>query len=132
MGTDLNALYLNMARDVRGVYTAVGMMLVGIAIAEIGTIRMDWKFVGTASLAQFVVWPLAVGAYILLDINFLHFYPELLLKIIFLLSLIPVGANLIAYSSQLGVQPEKAAVTILFTTIFAMFFIPLMISIFMW
>jgi len=127
---DLNALYINMARDVRGVYTAVGMMLVGIAIAEIKSIRIDWKFVGMASVAQFVIWPLTVGAYILLDINFLHFYPELLLKIIFLLSLIPVGANLIAYSTQLGVQPEKAAVTILITTIFAMFFIPLMISLF--
>ena len=129
---DLNALYLNMARDVRGVYTAIGMMLVGIAIAEIKTIRIDWKFVGMVALAQFVVWPLTVGAYILLDINFLHFYPELLLKIIFLLSLIPVGANLIAYSTQLGVQPEKAAVTILITTIFAMFFIPFMISVFIW
>jgi len=129
---DLNALYLNMARDVRGVYTAVGMMLVGIAIAEIKTIRIDWKFVGLASLAQFVAWPLTVGAYILIDINLLHFYPELLLKIIFLLSLIPVGANLIAYSTQLGVHPEKAAVTILMTTIFAMFFIPFMVSIFIW
>jgi hypothetical protein len=127
---DLNALYLNMARDVRGVYTVIGMMLVGIAIAEIKILRIDWKFIGMASLAQFVVWPLMVGVYILLDINFLHFYPVLLLKIIFLLSLIPVGANLIAYSTQLGVQPEKAAVTILITTIFAMFFIPLMISVF--
>lgn len=127
---DLNALYLNMARDVRGVYTVIGMMLVGIAIAEIKILRIDWKFIGMASLAQFVVWPLLVGIYILLDINFLHFYPVLLLKIIFLLSLIPVGANLIAYSTQLGVQPEKAAVTILITTIFAMFFIPLIISAF--
>jgi len=127
---DLNDLYLNAIRDVRGVYTIIGMMLVGIAIADIKTFTIDWKFIGMASLAQFIVWPLIIGIYIFLDVNFLHFYPELLLKILFLLSLIPVGANLIAYSTQLGVQPEKAAVTILITTIFAMFFIPFMISAF--
>lgn len=129
LNMDLNALYLNAARDVRGVYTVIGMMLVGIAIAEIKTFTIDWKFIGMASLAQFVVWPVVIGAYILLDSNFLNFYPVLLLKIIFLLSLIPVGANLIAYSTQLGVQPEKAAVTILMTTLFAMFYIPFMISV---
>jgi hypothetical protein len=127
---DLNDIYLSVARDVRGVYTIIGMMLVGLAIAEIKTLMIDWKFVGMASLAQFVIWPIVVGLYIILDKNILHFYPVLLLKIIFLLSLIPVGVNLIAYSSQLGVHPEKAAVAILLTTIFAMLFIPFMISVF--
>lgn len=127
---DLNEIYLNVARDVRGVYTIVGMMIVGLAIADIKMFKIDWKFVWMASLAQFVIWPFVVGLYIILDKNILHFYPELLLKIIFLLSLIPVVVNLIAYSSQLGVHTEKAAVSILITTVFAMLFIPFMISIF--
>ena len=106
------------------------MMLVGIAIAEIKQFIIDWKFLGMAMLAQFIVWPVIIGGIIMLDKNIFEFYPALILKIIFLLSLIPIGVNLIAYSTQLNVQPEKASITILITTVFAMLYVPFMVSIF--
>ena len=127
---DLNQIYMDFARDIRGAYSVFGMMLVGIAIAEIEHFVVDWKFLSVAMIAQFIVWPIIIGALIVLDKRFLGFYAPQIHRIMYLLSLIPIGANLIAYSAQLNVQPEKASITILITTIFAMFYIPLMISLF--
>lgn len=127
---DLNNLYLDIARDIRGGYSFFGMMLLGIAIAEIRRFIVDWKFLGMAMLAQFVVWPVVVLGIIMADKALLGFYPELIRKLIYLLSLIPIGINLVAYATQLDVQPDKAAVTILITTLFAMVYVPLMISLF--
>jgi malate permease and related proteins len=127
-GIDIAPIYNTIARDMRGVVTILGMMLIGIAIAEIKTFRVDWKFVGLASAAHFIVWPLVVLSFIFLDKSIFHFYPILLLKVMLLMSVIPVGATIVAYASQLGVKPDKAAIAILFTTVFAMFYIPFMIS----
>ncbi len=130
-GIDFLQVYTDFMRDMRGTYSALGMMLVGIAIAEVKHFKVDWKFTAVASLAHFVIWPLVMISYIFIDVSFLHFYPVLILKILFLFSLIPVGVNLIAYATQLGVQPEKGAITILVTTVFGMLYIPLMMSLFL-
>lgn len=127
---DFQKIYLDFARDFRGVLTVLGMMLIGIAIAEIKKIVIDWKFLSMTMLAQFVLWPLIIGGLIALDKTFFGFYPSLIHKIMFLLSLIPVGINLIAYSTQLDVHPEKASTVILITTLFALVYIPMMISLF--
>ena len=130
MDINMNSIYLDVARDIRGSYSVFGMMLVGIAIGEIEHFIVDWKFLGMAMLAQFIVWPIIVVGIIYLDKAEFGFYPVLIRKIMYLLSLIPIGANLIAYSTQLNVQPDKASITILITTVFAMIYVPLMISMF--
>jgi malate permease and related proteins len=130
-GIDFTQVYTEFMRDMRGAYSAFGMMLAGIAIAGIRDLKVDWKFTSMAGLAHFIVWPAMIAGFILLDASLLHFYPVLILKIMFLFSLIPVGVNLIAYASQLDVQPEKAAITILVTTVFGMVYIPFMITLFM-
>ncbi len=130
-GTDFGQVYTEFFRDIRGAYSIMGMMLAGIAISDIHRIKIDWRFASLTGIAHFLAWPLLIGAYIYLDLSLLHFFPVLILKIIFLLSLIPTGVNLIAYATQLGVQPEKAAVAILVTTVFGMFYIPVMIAVFM-
>lgn len=130
-GVDLSKIYDEVMRDMRGCLTVLGMMLLGIAIAEIKHYKADWKFIGSAFFAQFIVWPVIILAIIYLDKNYLHFYTPVFYQSLFLLSLIPIGINLIAYATQLNVQPEKAALTILISTVFAMVYIPVMIAIFM-
>jgi malate permease and related proteins len=130
-GVDLQALYNEIARDMRGCLSVLGMMLLGVAIAEIRHYKADWKFVGVTFFAQFVVWPVAILGLIFIDKHWLHFYSTVYYQALFLLSLIPIGINLIAYATQLDTQPEKAAFTILLSTLFAMVYIPLMIAAFM-
>ena len=48
-------------RDVCGVYTILGIMHAGLAIAEIKTQQVDSKFVGMTFVAQFVVWPVSLS-----------------------------------------------------------------------
>jgi predicted permease len=130
-GIDFQSIYNDVSRDMRGGLAVVGMMLLGLAIAEIKQFKADWKFIFWSSFAQFVVWPAVMIGFIILDRNVLHFYNAIYYQGLFLLSLIPIGINLIAYATQLDVQPEKAAFTILLNTAFAMVYIPLMITLFM-
>jgi predicted permease len=127
---DAKHIYDGLATDLRGCLSVLGMMLLGLAIAEIKHFKFEIKFVSLSFLAQFVVWPLIIGSIIFVDKQYLHFYSTIYYQSLFLLSLIPIGINLIAYATQLNVQPEKAAFTILLSTVFAMFYIPFMIMVF--
>jgi len=129
-GVDLGALYLEIARDMRGCLSVLGMMLLGVAIAEIKHYKADWKFIGVTFFAQFAVWPGLMLALIYGDKTWVHFYSPVYYQGLFLLSLIPIGINLIAYATQLNTQPEKAAFTILLSTVFAIVYIPVMIALF--
>jgi malate permease and related proteins len=128
---DLQAMYLDYARDMRGCLSVLGMMVLGIAIAEIKNYKHDWLFVGIAFIAQFIIWPIIIVGIIIIDKLYFHFYSTLYYQSFFLLSLIPIGINLIAYATQLKVQPQKAAFTTLLSTIFAMVYIPVMITLFL-
>jgi predicted permease len=44
--------------------------------------------------------------------------------LIVLITIVPSAANVVAFSAQLNVQPEKAATTVLSGTIFALIYIP--------
>jgi predicted permease len=123
-------MYMDYARDMRGCLSVLGMMVLGAAIAEIKNYKHDWLFVAMAFIAQFILWPIIIVIIIMIDKNYFHFYTTLYYQSFFLLSLIPIGINLIAYASQLKVQPEKAAFTTLLSTIFAMVHIPVMIALF--
>jgi hypothetical protein len=124
----LAGIYPDVMRDFRGVFALCGMMLLGIAISEMLSFKPDWKFTAYAFLAQFIIWPLLVFAVIAFDKNSLHMFSSQTYKVMFLFSLIPIGVNLIAFATQLKLKVETAAVTIMLSTLFAMFYIPIMVA----
>jgi malate permease and related proteins len=131
-GIDFRAIYDSMAKDLRGTYALIGMMFLGFSIAELKHFKIDWKFVSLTFLAQFLVWPIVTLALLTINKNYLHFYTDqTTINVIFLLSLIPIGVNLVAFATQLKIQPEKATITILLSTIFAIFYVPLGITLFL-
>ena len=50
-------------------------------------------------------------------------------RLLYLLACVPFAANIAAYSAQMDLKPEKAATTILLGTIFALFYIPLVMGV---
>jgi predicted permease len=52
-------------------------------------------------------------------------------RILLLMSIVPVGANIVAISTELNVHPEKAAFVVVFTTPISLIYIPVFISLFM-
>ena len=105
-------------------------MLLGLAIAELKELQIDWKFVLLSMVSHFVLWPLLVSGLIIADRQIFHLFPVIVHRIMFLMSVVPLGVNGIAVATQLDVQPQKAAVAILISTIFGMIYIPVILTIF--
>ena len=127
----LSRIYFDTVILFRGAYTVLGMMIVGLALSEITDFRIDFKFVSLAFLAKFFLWPLMMLLVILADINLFRLLNRDTYQIMFLLSLSPLAANTVSFATILKVQPQKAAIAVLLSTIFALIYIPLMVSIFL-
>jgi malate permease and related proteins len=105
-------------------FTVCGMMLIGFGLASMKQWTVDGLFVGLAFLAKFVVWPLVMILIIVADANVLHVYSTSTYKAFVLISVLPLAANTVAFATQLRAHPEKASLTVFLSTLFALFFIP--------
>ncbi len=125
----ISQIYTELIKDVRGIFTILGMMILGIAVAEVKKLHFDFKFTMLALIAKFIVWPAFILFIIFLDKNFIHVINTALsYNIMLLLSLVPTGTTLVAYSSQLGVHPDKASMVVISSSIIALVYIPLVLS----
>lgn len=114
----------------KGAYTVFGMMIIGMGMAGISRLALDVKFTFLAFLAKFAVWPALTLAFIFGDIHFFHLYGQAAHQVFVLFSIVPLAANTVAYATELNAQPQKAAVAVLLSTLFALFYIPLAAGVF--
>ena len=109
----------------RGSYTVLGMMLIGLGLSEISVYKFDIKFLTITFIAKFIAWPLVMLSIIYLDNSIFNFFTTEIHNVMLLLSIVPMAANTVAYATELKVHPEKAALAVILSTIFALFFIPI-------
>ena len=119
-----NETYLELANNFNGAFIILGMMLVGIGLSEIKKIKMDLRFISFAFFSKFIVWPFIVSAIILVDSWLFGIYDQRLQQIIFILAFVPIAGNIVAYTAILKSHPEKSALAVFLTTIFALVLIP--------
>lgn len=126
---NLGQIFLDTAASFRGGFTVLGMMLVGLGLSsiKISKYKMDYMYAAMTFFAKFVVWPAVMLFIIFLDKMYFNFYGESLYKILILMSIIPLAANTIVYALVLKMEPENVAISILLSTLFALFFIPLIV-----
>jgi predicted permease len=92
-------------------YSLLGMLMIGLGIAKLKKFELDLKFMGLAYIAKFIVIPLIAIVFAFVNKYFLHFYNELAIQVIFLMSLVPIGANTISIATQLELDVDKVAIT---------------------
>lgn len=112
-----------------GAYVVLGMMLIGLGLSGVTRVSLDYVFTAWALVTKFVVWPLLMGIFIFIDWQFLQLYNPVIYKIAALMSVVPLAGNTVVFATQLNTHPEKAAVTVLASSLFALFFIPVFVSI---
>lgn len=112
----------------RGTYTVLGMMLIGLGVAELQSLKFDWKFISAAFVGKFIVWPVIISALILVDRNSLHLYEERVHQMLLLIACAPLAANTVGFATLLKTEPEKAGVVVLLSTLLALVYIPAMVS----
>lgn len=133
----LNSLHVpipNVFQDfmchIKGTYTVLGMMILGIGIAGLqhGADAWDFKFIGLAFLAKFIAWPAIIMTIVTLDVTWLHFYRPDIHQALILLSLVPMAVNTVIFASIVQADTHKATAAVLLSTLFALLYIPIMVT----
>lgn len=124
-------IYIDFITPIKGVYAVLGMMILGIGLAGLTEFKLDFKFIGMTFLAKFCVWPLLVFSVIALDRSFLGIYEPNIHQVLILISIVPLAVNTVIIATLVNCQPEKAAATVLLSTLFALFYVPFMTSFFL-
>lgn len=112
--------------SLKGAFAILGMMTIGLTLASLKEFKIDKQFIGMTFLAKFVAWPLLVLLVIMLDYFISGFYGMNEYQALLLLSIIPMAVNTVVMATLLDVQPGKAASAVLLSTLFALFYTPLM------
>lgn len=115
---------------IKGAYTVLGMMILGLSLANLKSFRLDWSFIGMAFFAKFLIWPIVVLAFIWIDYLFFGFYNIMAYQALLLVSFVPLGVNMVILASLFDAEPEKASSAVLLSTLFALAYVPLLASLF--
>jgi len=115
----------------KGAYTLLGMMIIGMGLTTVTVKHIDKTFIGLALLAKFIFWPAVIMGIIAIDKAVFHIYTPAIYSILTLMSIVPLAANTVSVATELNVHPDKAAVAVLLSTLFALFYIPLIVTLFL-
>jgi malate permease and related proteins len=113
----------------RGAYVVLGMFIIGLGLAAVTRASFDGKLVGISFSAKFLAYPLIILGIRALN-NSYNFYDDSIMDVLLVLSITPIASNTVAFATKLKAHPEKAALTVLLSTLFALVYIPLFVSIF--
>lgn len=123
-------IFDDVAINIRGAYSVLGMMMIGMGLADVKSYKIDFTFMSLMFIPKFIIWPLMMILFIKLDNQVFHLYDNDIYKMMWLFSLAPLAANSIVIATVFKSEPEKVASMILISTIFAVFYIPLMVPFF--
>lgn len=105
----------------KGAYIVLGMTIAGLALSQVKGFSFNLKLVGITLIGKFFFWPTAAIVFALLD-HYL-FSPDIH-KLIIVLSLTPVAANLPAFAAANNLPIRDAAMLVLGSTILAILGLP--------
>ncbi|WP_367363969.1 AEC family transporter [Candidatus Tisiphia endosymbiont of Nedyus quadrimaculatus] len=117
--------------NMRGAFSILGMVMVGLALSALKKFEIDIKFTLATFMAKFLFYPLGVNIFILLDKFVLGWYDENYYNALRLLSTAPMAANVIVIASLQKFYPEKVATTVFLSLLFGVVYIPVMVTIFL-
>lgn len=127
---DMGQVYRDFVPNFRGAYVLLGSLLIGVALSELTRAHAELSLMLRAFFTRFLVWPVVSIGLILLDRYQLGIFMGRtdIYQVVFLMSIVPIAANTVAYATFLKSEPERAAFVVFTSTIFAIVFIPLMTS----
>ena len=125
LGVELNAPLADLALKFRGAYTVLGMMLIGLAVADMGRTKFDWAFNIFLLGWKFICWPLGVLILLYLDGHFVGLFQGDTRRIIFFISTLPLAASTVVFATLFDIEPEKTSLAVLLSTLLALLAVPL-------
>lgn len=114
--------------NMRGAYSILGMMMIGLGLSKLKNFEVDVKFTIASFFSKFVMFPAMTYAFIFLDKFILKWYDTPEHQALLLLASAPMAANTIVVSSLMKFHPERVATSVLLSCLFSLIFIPLVAS----
>ncbi len=108
-----------------GGFSAVGMMIVGLGLASLTRLRLDWGFAAFTFGWKFLVWPAMAAAFIAIDRAWLHAFDAVAHKVLLVESLVPMAAVTVVHATLRNIHPDRAAVAVALSTLVALAWLPL-------
>jgi predicted permease len=126
----LGGVYRDFVPNFRGAYVLLGSLIIGLALSEFSRAHAQWNVLARSFSVRFIVWPAIISALILIDRHYFKIYSgnQDIYRVAFLMSIVPLAANTVAYATFLNAEPERAAFAVFSSTIFALVYIPLAVS----
>ena len=115
----------------KGSFSILGMVMVGLALSSLQKFEVDIKFTLATFAAKFLFYPLGVGLFIMFDHFVTKWYNNDYYNALKLLSTAPLAANTIVIANLQKFYPEKVAATVFLSLLFVVIYMPTMVSIFL-
>ncbi|MHC0449545.1 MAG: AEC family transporter [Candidatus Lariskella arthropodorum] len=113
----------NTMTNIQGAYIIMGMLLLGISLSSVKSLKFDFSFLFSVLSAKYIVFP-AIGFLIVaLDVFLLHIYPDEIHKMIILLFTMPPALNTVLFALLYDHHQEEAATTVLLGTVIGLLYI---------
>lgn len=126
-GVELPDIFWTYWTHFKGAYVIAGMMIIGGALAGLERFVIGPRFLGLVFAGKFLLFPILSLIFIAMDKTLMQWYGQDIYNLLIIVAIVPPAANIAAYASQMDIEPEKAATTILIGTVFALFYIPAVI-----
>lgn len=120
-----------MINDFTPAYSILGMLIVGLGLAQIKKMKFDKDtniFVLLSLFFKFILFPALVYAFIIIDRHCFGILSPFTQKVLLLLSLAPIPANAIVIASSLKLNTDKIAIAVMLSNICALFIIPYLVA----
>ncbi|EME71284.1 permease [Paramagnetospirillum caucaseum] len=111
-----------------GAFVPVGMMIVGLGLAQLRSLRLDLGFTAFTLAVKFAVWPALALAFIGLDRAWLHIFGRIGHQVLLIESLVPLAAVTVVHATLRGIHPDRAAIAVAASTLFALAWLPIVFS----
>ena len=109
---------------ISGGYVPLGMMIVGLGLAQVRRLRLDLGFTAFTFAAKFVLWPALAIAFVWADRHWLHAFGEVGHRVFLIDSLTPMAAVTVVHATLRQIHPDRAAIAVAASTLFALVWLP--------
>lgn len=130
-GFKLPDFFDEFVNNMKGAFSILGMVTIGLALSGIKVFKLDWKFIGAAFTSKFLFYPILFNLFILLDKFIFGFLDMNYYNALQLLCVAPLATNTIVLASLYKIYPEKMATAVLLSLVFVLIYMPIMATIFL-
>jgi predicted permease len=131
MGFKLPDFFDEFVKNMKGAFSILGMVTIGLALSEIKEFKLDLKFTGAAFASKFLFYPILFNIFILLDRFIFGQLDTNYYNALQLLCVAPLATNTIVLASLYKIYPEKMAAAVLLSLLFVLIYMPVMAAIFL-